>query len=90
MQEHSCNHCYSGKAISIISSECVFIALVTQNAMRIRRIILSSVVCLALPYFSTLSHKRHDFRGGKVTEHKLLVFIFSENFVLNISHSVKN
>jgi hypothetical protein len=33
-------------------------------------ILLSSVVCLVLQYFSTLSHKRRDFRT-KVTEHKM-------------------
>jgi hypothetical protein len=30
-------------------------------AFLLRRIILSSVACLALLYFYTLSHKRHDF-----------------------------
>jgi hypothetical protein len=43
-------------------SECVSVALATQNAMRMRHIILPSVACLAVPYFSTASHKWHDFR----------------------------
>jgi len=41
-------------------SECAFVDLVIQQAQRMRRIILSSVACLALLYFSALSHKRHD------------------------------
>jgi len=41
---------------------CVSVALVLQHAKRMLRIILSYVACLALPYFSTWSHKRHDFR----------------------------
>jgi hypothetical protein len=40
----------------------VSVALVIQHATRMRRIILSSVACLALLYFPTLSHKLHDFR----------------------------
>jgi len=48
------NHCYRGK-IRIIHSECKFIALVNQLAKCMSRIILSSVVCRALPCFSTLS-----------------------------------
>ena len=44
-----CNHCCCGKAISITYSECVSVALVTQHAMHMCRIMLSLVTCLALP-----------------------------------------
>jgi hypothetical protein len=83
---------WSGKAISIIDSEFVYVALVIQHIKRMRRIILSSVVCLDPPYFSTLSHKRQDFRagGGGVIEHKMCVLISSTTFVGNISHYKKN
>ena len=48
-----------------------------------RCIILSSVACLALPYFFfRISHKRHDFFGGKkeVIKHKVCVLISSATF----------
>ena len=65
-------------------------ASVTQHAKRMRRIRLPSVACPALPYFSTLYHKRYDFLGGKkFIEHKMCVLIFSTTFVWNISHSKK-
>ena len=57
IEVRSCNNCCSGKAVSIAYSECVFLALGIQHAMRMRRIILSSVACPALRYFSKLSHK---------------------------------
>ena len=69
------------KAISIIYSECVFVALDIQHAKRTRRIILSSVVYLALQISSTLSHKQHNFRK-KVIDHKI-----DNNY--NISHYTK-
>jgi hypothetical protein len=74
------NHCGRGKAISITYYECVSVALVILHAKRMRRIILSSVTCLALPYFSTLSHKRHDFRKT-ITKHKICVLMFSTSFI---------
>jgi hypothetical protein len=46
------------------------------------------VACLALPYFSTLPHKRNDFRKP-VIQHKKCVLIFSKIFVWSISHYYK-
>jgi len=44
-----------------------------------RRIILSSVACLDLPYFLTLPRKRDDFRGQKFIGPKLFILIFHKN-----------
>jgi hypothetical protein len=50
----SLNHCCRGKAVGISYSVSVFVALVIQHARRVRRIILSSLACLAVPYISKL------------------------------------
>jgi hypothetical protein len=90
MAARSCNHSCSGKAIGITYSECVSVTLGIQHIQGKRHIILSSVACLALHYFSTLSHKRHGFRGKNVIEHKIYVMLFSKPFVCNIFQSKKN
>ena len=41
-----------GKTISITYSECVSVALVIQYAVRVRGVVLFSVACLVLSYFS--------------------------------------
>jgi hypothetical protein len=51
---------WKGKIITYC--EYVFVALVEQHAMRMLRVLFSRMVCLAVPYFSTLSHKWHDIR----------------------------
>ena len=51
--------------------------------------ILVFAVSLAPPYFSTLSHKRNDFRK-KVNGREMCILIFSTTFICNISHSKKN
>ena len=65
-----------------VLSICI-LALVIGHAKR--------MASLALKYFSTLSHKRHDFfLGGGVIERKMCVLISSTTFVRNISDSKKN
>jgi hypothetical protein len=74
------NCCCHRKAISITYPECVPVALGTQRAMHMR----ISVACPAVQYFSTLSHKWHDFRKNEVTEHKMC-FDFLYNLCLERS-----
>jgi len=66
----------------------VSVALVSQHAKHMHCIILLPVACLAIPNFSTLSHKQHNF-WKNITEHKMCVLIFSTNFECNIYHSKK-
>src|SRR5215469_2744427 len=60
------NHCCRRRGISITYSTCVSVALIIQQAKRMRGVLLPSVACPDLPYFSTLILKRHDFRGENV------------------------
>ena len=71
----SCSHCSSGKQITITYSECVFVNLGIQHAIRMRHIILPPVTCLAVPYFSTLTHKLDDFRKRFIYD-RMCVLIF--------------
>jgi len=67
------------KVIRITHSGCVSLALVNQNAERMRRIILLSVACPGLPHFSILSHEWHDFRKRKKSvECKMSVLYFCD------------
>jgi hypothetical protein len=56
------------------------VALLIQNAKRMRHVLASSVNPMPPPYFSTLSQKRSYFRKN-VTEHKMRVLIFSISFI---------
>ena len=56
----------------------VHVALLIQYATRMCYVVTSFVAPQSPPHFSTLPHKRCDFRK-KVTEHKMCVLIFSTN-----------
>jgi len=47
----SCNHCYSGEAIRIKQTECVFVALGIQHSMR-----MSYMVICGLPGSTIFFH----------------------------------
>ena len=69
------NQYFCAKARSITYSEYAFVALFIPHAKCIRRIILSALACITVPYFSTLSQKINDSRKRKAVELKsILVF----------------
>ena len=81
------NHCSLGEAISITCSECVSVALVSQHAKRMRRIILSKWpvwLYYIFPYYlidGTIFGKLFWIYN---------LFRFSPQFCLKLSHSKKN
>ena len=66
IEARSRNHSCLRKAISVADSLYLAVALVIQHEERMRRITVSCVAFPAIPHFSTLSDKRHDFRGGVI------------------------
>ena len=61
IEVRSCNNFCSGNAILVTYSERVSVALVIQHAKRMRRTVTRGRSGCTI--FSTLSKKRHDFRG---------------------------
>jgi hypothetical protein len=65
--------------MSITCTECVFVALGIQHAMRMHHIVACGLP-RSTKVFSTLPHKRHNFRQ-KVTEYKKCVQSCSKTFI---------
>jgi len=70
-------------------SECLSAALVIQHAQSMCRTILSTVSCRTVPYFPTLSQKRHDFRGERKWLNIKYVFIFSSQLLSETSRILR-
>jgi hypothetical protein len=80
-------HCFSGKAINISYSECVFLVLSIPHAMRLRYIVIWPLrlynICLPYPINGNIFEKKKFF------EHTTYVLTFSTSSAWNISHSTK-
>ena len=76
------------KQLTVTSSECVFVALVIYHTKLVSRI-MPPATYLVLPYFSTSSHKQHDFLKKRLLNVNC-VLIFFYNFCLKHFHSRNN
>jgi hypothetical protein len=88
IEARSLNHCFRGKSINIIYSECVSVALVIQYSMRKRLIFICGLSGSNI-FFPTLSHTRHGFQKQSYWIWNVC-FVLSTTFVRIISHFKKN
>ena len=83
-EARSSNHCCSRKGISIIYSECVFVGLGTQHAMRMRHVVIRGLLSSTILF--TSSQQRRDLKKNAIENAMIVLcvsaFFFSETFLI--------
>jgi hypothetical protein len=86
IEARSCNHCSSRKWISIIYSECVFVGLGIQHAMRMRHIVICDLPGSTIFLHITLTTARFEGGRGKLLKMQCLFWVslqfLSETFLI--------
>jgi hypothetical protein len=83
-EARSCNYSCRGQTINITYTECVFVPLSIQCAMRMRHIVVCGLFRSTVSFH--IISKKARFKK-KVIEHKTCVLIFSTILTCSISHS---
>jgi len=86
-EARSCNHCCSE---SITYSECAFVAMLTQHAMRMRHVVICGLSGYIISFHIISQTTCFSGGGGSggISEHTCSDFLYK--FSLNISRSKKN
>jgi len=71
-EARSSDHCSSGKVIRISYSECAFVALGIQHAMRMRHTVICGLI-FSTKFFPLYLINGSIFKRKNVTEHKMCV-----------------
>ena len=69
IEARSCNHCGSGRVLSITQSKCVFVALDIQHAMDMHHIVICGLSGSTV--FLNITPEKARFKKKKITEHKM-------------------
>jgi hypothetical protein len=88
IEARTCNHCRSGKAISITQIKCAFVALGIQHEMRMRHMVNCGMPGCTV-FFYIISYKAR-FPKKKLYWTNNVLFHFFKTFVWIIFHSRKN